>query len=417
MLSRKAAGKALLRLGVFGVPFLVYLAGLRYVGSGDTRPAELLPISVLEFHRLDFRELVPPGEPLPYWFHQVGPRVVSSYPILPGLLNVPTYAVARRLGVPLAEKSETLSLVTASAVSALSVLFLFQALCALGFARSSALWLSFAYAFGTCVWSVASRALWQHGPAVLFLSMALWFLCQRRESRVAWIGAFLALAVLSRPSTALLAIPLTAVIAVRWPRRLWSFLLGAGVPTAFHSWYCHVYLGTWFASGYWNAIPEIANFSGNPLRGLAGLLVSPSRGLLVFSPFLLFAVPGARRGLRSVEHRDLTVAMIVGITATLCLYCFWSVWWAGHSFGYRFLIELVPFLTILVGFWWESGASTFARASFGLLLAWSVYVQALGAFLQPSGFNQILDRDPGVLWSLRDSEIAISTRKWMERLR
>jgi hypothetical protein len=33
------------------------------------------------------------------------------------------------------------------------------------------------FALGTSLWSVASQALWMHGPATLWLSVALYFLC------------------------------------------------------------------------------------------------------------------------------------------------------------------------------------------------------------------------------------------------
>ena len=413
----RGAGRRLVPLAIFAVALLVFLAGLRYVGSGDTQPAELLPISILASGNLDFDEFVRPGEPLPYWFHRVGPHVVSNYPILPGLLNVPAYAAAEALGVPLFVRRELLSLLTASAVAAFSVLFVYLALLELGSSRAAAAGLAFAYAFGTGIWSVACRGLWQHGPAALFLSAALWAVCRRdgRGRGLVCAGASLALAVLCRPSTLLLAVPLAAVAAWRRPKSLLFLALGAAVPAGLHVWYCAAYLGTPWSSGFWNPFPEVSNFSGRPLAGLAGLLISPSRGLLVFSPFFLFAIPGFFRGIRSKRQRPLALAIAAGIAGTIGLYSFWTTWWGGHSFGYRFLIELAPFLTVLVAFWWEGGPSPPARAVFFALLAWSVYAQFLGATMQPSGFNEILDRDPGVLWSLRDSEIAISTRKLMTR--
>lgn len=416
--SRNAA-RWLFPLAAFVIPMLGYLTGLRYVGSGDTAPAELLPISILESGNLDFNEFVRLNEPLPYWFRRVGPRVVSSYPILPGLLNVPTYGVARALGLPLFERREMLSLLTASVISALSVLFLFLTLIENGMSRSPALFLSLAFAFGSCLWSVTSRGMWQHGPAVLFLSISLWLICRRSDRGEAWAGTFLALAVLTRPPMLLLAAPLAAAALLRRPRSIVAFTLAAAVPGVLHVWYTHAYLGTFLASGYWNAFPEVANFSGKPLAGLAGLLWSPSRGLLVFSPWFVFALPGILRGMRSKSpgRRALTLAMTAGIVATVALYSFWTTWWAGHAFGYRYLIELSPFLTMLVAFWWEGGSSRGVRVAFFVLLAWSLYVQFLGAWMQPSGFNELLDRDPGVLWSLRDSEVAISTRKLIEKLR
>ena len=83
----------------FFLPLLVYDAGLRYVGSGDTVPAELLPISLLNDHDFDFREFV--SGDLPYWFRLVRGRVVSNYPVLPGILNTPVYAAARLFGIDL----------------------------------------------------------------------------------------------------------------------------------------------------------------------------------------------------------------------------------------------------------------------------------------------------------------------------
>ena len=56
-------------------------------------PAELLPISLLHGHGFDFREFV--SGDLPYWFRLVRGRVVSNYPVLTGLLNLPVYTLAR----------------------------------------------------------------------------------------------------------------------------------------------------------------------------------------------------------------------------------------------------------------------------------------------------------------------------------
>lgn len=123
-----AAGRARWRaVLVFAIPLAVYLAGLRYVGSGDTEPAELLPISLLTEGNLDFNEFVP-GPDVPYAYVRIGGRVVSSYPIMAGLLNVPVYATARVFGVDLYSQRFRLSMITASVICAFSVLFLFLAL-------------------------------------------------------------------------------------------------------------------------------------------------------------------------------------------------------------------------------------------------------------------------------------------------
>jgi hypothetical protein len=76
------------------LPLTIFLIGMRYVGSGDTEPAELLPISLLTEGNLDFNEFKSSGDLL-YAYVRIGGRVVSSYPIMAGLLNVPVYAIAR----------------------------------------------------------------------------------------------------------------------------------------------------------------------------------------------------------------------------------------------------------------------------------------------------------------------------------
>lgn len=97
----------------FALPLVVFLIGMRYVGSGDTEPAELLPISLLNEGNLDFNEFVGGGD-LPYAYRLVGGRVVSSYPIVAGLLNVPVYAAARVAGVDLYAHRFELSMITAT---------------------------------------------------------------------------------------------------------------------------------------------------------------------------------------------------------------------------------------------------------------------------------------------------------------
>jgi len=91
----------------------------------------------------------------------------------------------------------------------------------------------------------------------------------------------------------------------------------------------------------------------------------------------------------------------------------WTLWWGGHAFAYRLLIEMLPSLTILLALAWENFPRPHAawRTAFAICLAWSVFIHAFGARFQPTGFNQKMDQDPSVLWSLRDSDPARAIRK------
>src|SRR6266487_4209141 len=108
------------------LPLFIYCVGFHFQGGGDSTPAELLPISLLRGGGFDFREFVS-GE-LPYWYRSVRGRIVSNYPVLPGLLNVPLYSAAAIAGVNLEAHHRFLSGMNASILAALSALFLYLAL-------------------------------------------------------------------------------------------------------------------------------------------------------------------------------------------------------------------------------------------------------------------------------------------------
>lgn len=392
----------------FALSFSVYLVGLRYLGSGDTVPAENLPISLLDGRGFDFTELVP-GD-LPYWFRLVRGRVVSNYPVLPGILNLPVYAAARLLRVDLYANRFHLSMLTASAIAALSALFLYLSLTRVCRTKPEALFFTLAYAFGTTVWSVASRGLFQHGPSVLFLSIALWALYRGGRS-VPFSGLALGLAVINRPTNLVIALPL-ALYVLRYERRRFPAFAALALPPAlFHAWYAKTYWGSPLSLAQ---DVSRANFSGRFWPGLAGILISPSRGLFVFSPFFLFAIPASLEALRPepAGPRRLPRYMAAGVLLTLILYARWTMWWGGHTFGYRLITEIAPLLTVLVASYWPVlSRSRLATAFFVLSLATSFYAHFLGAMIFPSGFNNNLDLQIARLWDVRNSELELSTRK------
>ena len=90
---------------------------------------------------------------------------------------------------------------------------------------------TFLFAFSTSVWSTASRALWQHGPSVLFLSLALYLilLAREKDSAFLWIvaGALLGYAYLIRPTNSLAVAFFGLYILIN--HRKFIFGYGAGV--------------------------------------------------------------------------------------------------------------------------------------------------------------------------------------------
>jgi hypothetical protein len=383
---------------------------MRYAGSGDTEPAELLPISLLTHGRLDFNEFVSSGD-LPYPYRRVGGRVVSSYPIMAGLLNVPVYAAARVRGVDLHSHRFVLSMITASLIAALSVLFLYFALLAVCESPRQALFFALVFALGTCVWSVASRGLWQQTPSLLFLCAALWLLLEPGDRSVALAGLMFGLAVASRPTNIVLAAAGASYVLFRRRRAFPLFAALALVPPLLVTLYSKAYLGDPLAFGQ---AYRPGGFTRHFLAGLAGLLVSPSRGLFVFSPVLLAGVAGGALVWRS-KARDPLRFLTAGALVLLALYSCWGTWWGGSGFGYRLILEIVPVLILLLPLAWNRSIrrSPLLRGVFFVLLGFSIYAQFLGAHVYPSAFGENLDLEPARLWDVRESELALCTRKFL----
>jgi hypothetical protein len=406
----------------------VYNANGRLIASGDTLPARLIPFSILldGTVTLDrfFGERVggaerlaraPAAERMRYYY--LAPRhgrLYSTYPITLPVLVTPLYAPVvwakghwstdeARLAAAVLEK------LTASLVAALSVAAMYVLLGALT-DRRLALVLSAAFAFGTSAWTTSSQALWQHGAGVLFILLALAVLA-RRPGSLALAGLFAGLAVAVRPGNVFfwLALLLVHGRVYRRPRdtavlALPGVLVGGMV--AAYNWVVFANL----LGGYGRVHDA---FGGALAQGLAGLLVSPSRGLLVYTPFLLAGFAGLWMVCRDPGLRRSPVYA----TAALFLVCelvflgWWQEWWGGWSYGPRLLTEAAAGLVVLaVPAAERLRTRPWARRGFAVAVAWSVGVQALGAaaYGTPDGWDATpvsVDQRPERLWDWRDAQI------------
>ena len=392
----------------------IYLLTGRYVGSGDTVPAEVLPIAYLYAENFAFDPFVPADSPLPPYFQRVRGRVVSTYPIMPGILNLPAFVVAAHLGWDLLERRQELSLITASTVAAASAGFLCVCLLRLCRSTHTAIAMTLLYAFGTDVWSVASRGMWQHGPGLLFLNAGLALLSMPSAAGLAPAGLAFGFAIFTRPATFVQILPL---LAFAWRRHRGWFVGCAAllsVPLLLMTWYSRDYFGTMWAFGQGQSLER---FNGDVVPNLIGLMFSPARGLLVFTPVLGFGVVFlVREVIRRVRGRDLHRAtpaetlspyLALSVVAGLLLNARWGVWWGGHAFGYRLLLETVPALVIGTALAWEQlGAHrTGLRVVFLATTMISVVVQVLGIVEYPCGFDVAIDADPARLWDVADTEL------------
>jgi hypothetical protein len=244
----------------------------------------------------------------------------------------------------------------------------------------AAVWLALLFAFGTSQWSVASRNLFQHGPSVLALTAALYLcvLAEKRPELIRWAGLPLAIAFTIRPSNFISVLLLTAYVAVRHRRYFLKYLLWTlpvAAPFLADNWIeRHSLFPTYYQWGAAGRMPFSFGFWMN--------LVSPSRGLLIFTPIAAAAVAGMVVAWRRRWCWPLSPFLIAIVVSHMFLI---SSYWPGHSYGPRYWADISPlflfFLIPLVAYWQTmSGRPRRAAAALFLTLAlWGVFAHGRGA--------------------------------------
>lgn len=388
------------------VCLLVYNLNLRQIGAGDTLSARYLPLILLHDGTLELSEqahLVARGHPLAleaqrpagaagkvaylepraYWMMRTREHLLASvYPVVTPLLVAPLYfpAVAwldaHGWEQPQVDRvAELMEKLAASILAATASVLIY-----LVFRREGNRWsvpLALAFAFGTETWMISSQALWQHGTGELLIALALLLvLAPASRVRTVLLGAVCVLMAANRPPDALVAVAIGIFVVWRcWRSAAWLFA-GAAIPLAALLYYNLGFIGL-LAGGYGLVRPP-QNFFQHDWSGLAGLLLSPTRGLLVFSPFLILVPAGLARRLRSPGSRALAAALGGAIATQIVLYAMVD-WRAGACWGPRYMTDILPILA-----WMIAPAAPalrpFARGMFALAIAVSVCVQAVGAF-------------------------------------
>ena len=397
-----------------GACFLIYLANLRLMGSWDTVPARMVPLTILRDGNVDLDEFswLRRLESEPYFLSTRRGRLRSRYPVIVPLLATPMYVpivwwlerhqvanddIRLRLAAVVGER------VGAAAIAAASVGLLWIALCKLT-RPTLAGGIAVVYALGTNTWATSSQALWQHGPAELALA-GLCLACLSdgtRRSAVA-VGLFAALGILVRPTMGVFALAATVFM---WRERRRHFIAFSALPAIGGAAMLAYNLASFgrVLGGY----THVASGTRWPsLVRTAGLLVSPSRGLFIYTPAALLCLPQMLRWRRPM-HPWLPYAA-AGVVGYVALYSCYNGWWGGYSYGPRFLSDMLPALAILaaptVERLWQR---TNGRVLLVGLAGWGIVVQAIGVYYDDKSWDGLpkpIDRDKQRLWRWNDPQI------------
>jgi alpha-1,2-mannosyltransferase len=301
---------------------------------------------------------------------------------------VPFYLVAGRHAEKPGLFAAALAASTYAAAAAGFLAVLFRKL----LTTRQALAAAFLAALGTSTWSVSADQLWPHGPDQLLLVVGTLLLAKEQHVGT---GIAYGLAILVRTHLAAAAAVVGIWDTVR-KRSLKPALL-VGVPSALGLagllWYTrHVYGRPDVNAGYggeFGGYPtrELANPTTNYFENIAGFLVSPERGVLVVSPFLLLLLPGLRRAWQVAPAWVRSSA--VGGLAYLAIQARINYFSGGSRFwGYRLTIETLTLCAPLLVLAWRewTAKKVWRRRAFAGLAVLSVGVQTIGAtmFVSPN---------------------------------
>ena len=404
----------------------VYHSNLRPVASGDSLPASLIPFSLLLDGSITLDRFGPYMNEHVYYsaavLHKTGRHWYSFYPIGGPVLATPLYIpivcvpwIGRQSPGTLIAVARVAEKVVAVALAAAAAVFLLLLLRRLTSDRSAWM-LTLLFALGTGNWSTSSQALWQHTYGQLAIIGCLYSIerwsAADSESRWYWIaGVFAACALAIRPTNLALMPALALVLWLRPARRmdyirvfappaLAAALVAAYNFAVFHS----------IAGGY------PARLDGDLFKGLLDVLLSPGRGLLIYTPIAIFALavfaPDARES--RDQHRLVVIAASVFTLFHIAFIAKWPAWWGGYCWGPRLLTEICASVIILIAVGLPAIKWKGLKRGFAGIAVYCCLIQALGVYCYPKGrwdhLPVSVNRDPARLWNWADNPVVRTAR-------
>lgn len=333
----------------------------------------------------------------------------------PILLATPFYAIAGGDTFSLGPSAVVAALTTAAAVALLHRTLLRV----VGLRTSTGAALLFAFA--TAAWTVSADGLWTHGPTLMALSLATWAL---GSQRYAVSGLGYALAILSRPHTAVVA-----AIAGVWEsvtKRSWRPVVTIGATSALG--FIGLLVYNRINSNAWDIFPgtyggriDAATSSGVGGQAQADLwagdiaatFLSPARGLLVLSPFLILCLPGVVTAWRNAP--GWVRSSVVGAGLYLVVQLAGNTWIGANGiFGNRLVLEPLLLMSPLLAMGWEAWGEQRRWARWGMVAlgGLSIWWHGVAAVVPAADLGALLPSPAWSEWAVSTAVTAAEPAAW-----
>jgi hypothetical protein len=309
------------------------------------------------FNLDEYSDMIPSND---YRTERVNGHIYSTYPIGTPLMTVPVIFILDHLSVinglnlsaflanhpPGPDEWQVEKFVASIIVSLNAVIMFAMGLKYLNVVKSAILTILFALA--TSAWSTASRGLWQHGPSMLCISLALYLiiLARRNPALSPLVALPLAFSYVVRPTNSISIVILTLYMFIVHRRYFLYYVLLLIV--------CLAPFFVYNYSVYQKILPNyyLPQILGNLKPGpLLGTLISPSRGLIFFSPIFLLSFFGVYRRLSQAGilfYKEIEIYLVAIIAVHWLVISAFPVWYGGWSIGPRYFSDMIPYLIFLI---------------------------------------------------------------------
>lgn len=369
-------------------------------------------LSILKEGNIELSEYVPAREKT-YGITWIRGRPYNLFPLGTSLVSLPMVFVGERIYSDRTTEEQFFLIASASAkvLAALTAGLFFLTCLRLTRSRKLSFLLTFLLAFATSQFSTHGGGLWSHNTSSFLLTLAL-LLLTGPENWIFAAAAPLALGYIARPTLAIHIILITVYVFFLYRKQfLWFALVGGGIAVLF-------FLFSY--QTYGQILPPY--YSGSRLgfehfpEALLGNVISPNRGLFVFTPVFLASIWGIVLAFRGRTGKNgfyrLLSVMVVVQWIVISLF---PHWWAGYSVGPRFFCDVLSPLVLLMipalRQWGslERAKKLTAYVLFCIALLWSLFVQYRSAVhLEVYQWNQSpvsVALDPSRIWDWNDLQI------------
>ncbi len=313
------------------------------------------------------------------------------------------------------------SLVSSLAGGATVAMFFLVAL-ELGFRQRTSFVLSLILGFGTLLAHYSTVYMSESLTALCLLTGFYGILRASREiSPVSWIivsGFAIGFVIVTKPAIALACLPFGIwvlwLVWTRWRssvRETVSVLVAWGLPIAVCLLLIAAYnwrrFGDVTKTGYGG---ETRAFTTPLLTGLGGLLISPGRGLLLYSLPVVLGIAGLWYLIRRQPGPSLVI--LSSSIAMLLFYAKFYQWHGGGVWGPRFLVPIIPLLMLpageIVERAWRNRSLAFlvvSIAALGVIVSALPVLYRFDLYVEETGGS--LEAIRATFWDVSESQIYV----------